>query len=145
MMLRHLKHHRFSIKNGAIWEPSNKWIQWINQHFRLKICVFLTCRKIMFLKFLSSISLFLKIWNVVDIQYYVSFRCTTCWCDFRIHYEMMTILRLVTICPHMKLLQYYWSYSLHCIFTSPWPIFPTFLSWAQDVLPTSALDVTQKP
>lgn len=57
---RDLKHHRFSIQNGAIRGPSNKWIQWINQHFKLKICVFLILRKIMFLKFLSSISLFLK-------------------------------------------------------------------------------------
>ena len=60
LMPRDLKHHHFSIKNGAIWGPSNKWIQWINQHFKLKICVSLILRKIMFFQFLSSISLFLK-------------------------------------------------------------------------------------
>ena len=97
------------------------------------------------LKKKKEISFLFKNWNIVDIQYSVTFRHTTSWYDICIHYEMMTTLCLVTISPHMKLLQYYWSYSLHCIFTSPWPIFPTFLSWAEDVLPTSALDVTQKP
>ena len=98
-----------------------------------------------FFKKKKEISFLFKNWNIVDIQYSVTFRHTTSWYDICIHYEMMTTLCLVTISPHMKLLQYYWSYSLHCIFTSPWPIFPTFLSWAENVLPISALDVTQKP
>ena len=43
--------------------------------------------------------------------------------DICIHYEMVTTISLVTICPQTKLLQCYWSYSLyyilydlHCIF-----------------------------
>ena len=45
-----------------------------------------------------------KNWNIVDIQYYVTFRRTTSWYDICIHYEMMTTLCLVTVSPHMKLL-----------------------------------------
>ena len=50
-------------------------------------------------------------WNIVDGQYFIIFRQATKWFDICIHYEMITV-SLVTICPHTKLLQYYWPYSL---------------------------------
>ena len=49
-------------------------------------------------------------------QYCVSFRWTTQWFDIYIPYEMISTINLVTIYPHTKLLQYYWWYSLCCIF-----------------------------
>ena len=53
-------------------------------------------------------------WNIVCEQYYHSFSCIMWWFDILIHYEMITIINLVTICPQ-KLLQCYGSYSLCCI------------------------------
>ena len=49
-------------------------------------------------------------WNIVDVQYSVSFKCTAKWLDICIHYEVITTISLVTICPHTKLLQYYWPH-----------------------------------
>ena len=40
--------------------------------------------------------------NMVDVQYYVSFKCTTRWFDIYIHYEMVTAVSLITISPHTK-------------------------------------------
>ena len=37
--------------------------------------------------------------NIVDVQYYVSFRCTTEQFDIYVYYEMMATISLVTICP----------------------------------------------
>ena len=59
-----------------------------------------------------TISLFFS-WSVIDIQYYISFRCTTQWFNIDIHYGMITIISLVTIHHHTKLIQYYCLYSLY--------------------------------
>ena len=42
------------------------------------------------------------------------FQCTTQWFDICIPNGTITV-SLVTICPHVKLLHYYWSYSSCCI------------------------------
>ena len=55
-------------------------------------------------------------WDIVDIQYHVCIWCGTWWLDICIDYEMITMMNLVTICPHAKLLHYCWSYSFYCIF-----------------------------
>ena len=62
----------------------------------------------------SLVFLFLN-WNIVDIQYDVSFRCTTYWLVFAYIRKWRNDVMLVTICSHTKLLQYYWPYSLCCI------------------------------
>jgi len=48
-------------------------------------------------------------WSLTDLQFYIS--CTTSWFNSFLHYEMITIINLVTICLHTKLLQCYWLYS----------------------------------
>lgn len=37
--------------------------------------------------------------------------------DICIHYETITMISIVTICPHTKLIEYYWAYKLCCLFT----------------------------
>ena len=54
-------------------------------------------------------------WNIVDVHAHVSFRQSAQWVDIYIHYEMIAMRSLVTVCPRMKILQYYWPYSLGCI------------------------------
>ena len=39
-------------------------------------------------------------WNIVNVQYFVSFRSITKWFDIFIHYEIITTISLTTICPH---------------------------------------------
>ena len=63
---------------------------------------------------LVPLSLFLN-WNIVDIQYDVSFRRTTYWLVFAYIRQWCDDVSLVTICSHMKLLQCYWPYSVCCI------------------------------
>ena len=45
------------------------------------------------------------------MTYNVSSRCTAKWLGICIHYKVITTINLVTICPHTKLLQYYWPHS----------------------------------
>lgn len=40
-------------------------------------------------------------WNLFDIQYYVLFRSTTKWFDLCIHNEMIPIISLITVHPHI--------------------------------------------
>ena len=46
----------------------------------------------------------------------ISSRWTTQWVTISIHYEIMTVLYLVTIHHHTKILQHKWPYSLWCTF-----------------------------
>ena len=55
-------------------------------------------------------------WHILNIQYCISFRHTAEWFDICIHYKMITVISLVTICPCTDLLQYYWPYSLCCMY-----------------------------
>ena len=50
-----------------------------------------------------------------DIQYHVSFRWIAYWFDIWINYEMIMKIGLIILCPHTKLLQYYWPHFLCCI------------------------------
>ena len=50
----------------------------------------------------KRIQYFFFYWNILDIQYYASFRCVTEWFDICIHYEMITMISLVTICPQQS-------------------------------------------
>lgn len=54
-------------------------------------------------------------WNIVDVHAHVSFRQSAQWVDIYIHYEMIAMRSLVTVCPRVKILQYHWPYSLGCI------------------------------
>ena len=60
--------------------------------------------------------------SIIDLQYYVSFRCTKTRFNTFIHYEVITILRLVTMCNHTSYYQYniidYISYAICCSPTS---------------------------
>ena len=71
------------------------------------------CISVLHLTPLKNMTIF-KNWSRIDIPHYSSFRCTTQWFDIYIHYEMMTTISLVTICLHIKLLQYHWLYPLGC-------------------------------
>ena len=53
-----------------------------------------------------------------NIQYYVTFRCSTQWFGICLHYAVITI-SLVSTCFHTKLFRYYWPYS-SCCTTSLW-------------------------
>ena len=44
--------------------------------------------------------------SILDLQYYVSFRCTKSRFNTFIHYEMITILGQVTMCNHTSYYQY---------------------------------------
>ena len=62
---------------------------------------------------LFSLWLYLCYWSIIDIQCYISFRCTMQWLDIYVqddHYGKSTY----HLSP-LKLLQYYWLYSLFCI------------------------------
>lgn len=53
----------------------------------------------------------------IEVQLtHISFSCTTWWFNNSLHYEMLTMITVVTICHHRKWLQYYWLYSIHCQF-----------------------------
>lgn len=62
--------------------------------------------------------LFFKLKYIVDIQYYICFKCTTQGVDIYIHYKLITI-RLATICHHTKLTD--------CIFHAARYILVTYL------------------
>lgn len=44
--------------------------------------------------------------------------------DICIHYETITMISIVSIGPHTKLLEYYWPYNLCCLFTILIFLFP---------------------
>ena len=56
-----------------------------------------------FSSFLPSFLFLTFNWNIVDVQYYVSFRCTVSLFNIFTHYVM------ITTCPHTKSLQYSWT------------------------------------
>lgn len=58
-------------------------------------------------------------WSTVDM---VSFRCIVWWFHNYIHNEMLTMISVVTLCHHTKLLQYYCLFAVTYI-TSLWPIY----------------------
>ena len=60
--------------------------------------------------------------NLLEIQYDISFRCTTQWFEIFRCYKIITRVSPVTICHHTKLLQYCWLYFL-CVHYIPGPIF----------------------
>ena len=64
--------------------------------------------------FMLVFFLFYFYWSIVNIQYYISFRCITSWFKIFIYYKLITIISLVIIHLHAMLLQYYWLYSLCC-------------------------------
>ena len=93
----------------------------------------------------KAVPLFLKLFYfliIVDIQYYISFRCTTEWLDIYITYKVISLLRLVPIWHHTQLLQYCWLYFLCCTLHPHdcfyfWPFYIVFLSPFSPILPTS--------
>ena len=60
----------------------------------------------------------LFVWSIIDLQHYVSPWYRTQWLDISIHYKMITILSLVTICHHTKVLHCYWLSSPCCLYIS---------------------------
>ena len=42
--------------------------------------------------------------SIIDLQYYISFRYNMLF-NIYIHYEIITMMSLITICHHAKLLQ----------------------------------------
>ena len=48
----------------------------------------------------QSFSFSLFYWSIVDIQDYISFRCTTEWFDYSMHYTMLPTVSVVTIWNH---------------------------------------------
>ena len=59
---------------------------------------------------------FLK-WSIVDLQCYVSFRCTTLWFSKFICYAMLTT-SVTTVHHYTMLLLFHWLYFLCCTFYS---------------------------
>jgi len=59
--------------------------------------------------FCLSFSFFSFYLSVVDMECYISFRCTTWWFDKFIHYAVLTT-SVATICPITSLLQYHWLF-----------------------------------
>lgn len=57
-------------------------------------------------------------WRVVDIQYYISFKCKTSWFTICIHYKatIIKVTKIIMVSHHLspKLLKYYWLQSLCC-------------------------------
>ena len=51
--------------------------------------------------------------NMVEIKYYVSFKCAIQWFHIYRHFEVIIIS--LAICPLVKSLQYYWPYSFCCL------------------------------
>lgn len=47
-------------------------------------------------------------WSIVDVQHFISFRYTTERFNICTHYDMITMVNLVTISHHTKLGQVYW-------------------------------------
>ena len=98
--------NNYKLNQLLVSQQYYKWLQVLPSSCRTKKHNYLSKSFYVYL-----IEFFLK----YSWQYYVSFKCTTSWFDICIHYEMITMVSLVTICPHKKLLQFYWPYSLCCI------------------------------
>lgn len=62
---------------------------------------------------------FIFYWNIVDRQHNAIFRCATWWLDIYIHYEVISMVSLINICPQ----QNYYSITdstLMLYMISPW-------------------------
>ena len=57
-------------------------------------------------------------WSIIDIQCDISFQCVTHWFDNSVHYLVLSMLSVVTICHHRTLLKCYWLYSLAVLLIS---------------------------
>ena len=55
-------------------------------------------------------------WSIIDRKHYVSSCYRIWWFCISIHFKMITIVSLVTICHHTKILQNYWLFSPRWIF-----------------------------
>ena len=53
-----------------------------------------------FILLLLLLTLRILYWNKIDLTYYISFRYITWWFNILIHYKMITMISLVTICHH---------------------------------------------
>ena len=58
-------------------------------------------------------------WSVIDLNHYVSSWCTIWWFDISIHYKIINMISLVTICHHTKILHYFWLYIPHTVHFIP--------------------------
>ena len=58
--------------------------------------------------FLNLSFILLFYWYIINLQYSISFMHTTEWFDIFIHYKMISMIRLVTIYHHPKLLHHSW-------------------------------------
>ena len=57
---------------------------------------------------------FVWFWSIIDLQYNISSWYTIQWFDISRHFKMITMVSLVVICHHTKILHNYWLYSPHC-------------------------------
>lgn len=90
-----------------------------------------------------NLSLIYLHWKILDIWYYVSLRCTHKWLDIYIHYEMLSVLSLVTtwsLLLHTKFLKYFWPYSLWFI-----PIPKAYILYNWKFVPLSSLLLFNPP
>ena len=60
--------------------------------------------------------LFVCFWNIIDRKHYVSSCYRIWWFSISIHFKMITMVSLVTICHHTKILHNYWLFSPRCTF-----------------------------
>ena len=61
-------------------------------------------------------ALFVCFWSIIDLQHYVSSCCTAQWFNISIRFKMITMINLVIICHHTKILCNYSLYIPHCTF-----------------------------
>ena len=54
--------------------------------------------------------------SIIDLQYYVSFWSMVSWVNISVYFKIITMVSLVTICHHTKILHNYWLCSPHCTF-----------------------------
>ena len=57
---------------------------------------------------------FVCFWSMIALWYYVSSCYTIKWCNISTCFKMITMVSLVTICHHTKIIHSYWPYSAHC-------------------------------
>ena len=88
---------------GAFWNRSNflYWLWWFPW------CV--ASIKLYWTICLKWVHFFFYL-VILDRHCYISFRHTIYWFNI-MHYEISTTVSPVTICHHIKLLQYYWLYT----------------------------------
>jgi len=54
---------------------------------------------------------FFYYWSIIDIQCYITFRCIAYWFNNSVHYLVITMISVITICLTIQCF-YYWLYSL---------------------------------